>query len=188
MTVLKTLTAALVMMLPLVAGAAVVERVGVAEMTRMARQVVQGTVVSRAGRYLVTPGGRRIVTDVTVRVDRALRGETNETGSLVVTTLGGVVDGQGQLVPGAPRLAEGEEVVLFLVPSRPAPDGTPRHAVIGLSQGVFHVERDPASGNVRVGRRLQGLTFAGTDPGIVPSESMGLDELERMVRSGKGAP
>jgi len=188
MTVLKTLVTAIVMMVPLVGGAAVVERIGMAEMTQLARQVVQGTVMSRTGRYQETPGGRRIVTDVTIRVERVLRGGPDEPDSVVVTTLGGVVDGQGQLVPGAPRLAEGDEVVLFLVPSRPAPDESPRLAVIGLSQGAFHLSRDPVSGTVRATRRLHGLTFVGGDPEGVPSDQMVLDDLVRRIQTEKGAP
>ena len=45
------------------------------------------------------------------------------------------------VMPGAPRFSEGEDVVLFLAG---APPEVPH--ILALSQGVFRVVRDPATG------------------------------------------
>lgn len=94
----------------------------------------------------------RIVTDVTVRVDEALfasrdmegrSGPTRAGDEIVVTRLGGELDGVGLRVEGEPGLADGAELLLFASVS---PRGTLRP--VGMSQGVFPIARDTAGHEV----------------------------------------
>src|SRR5262245_31561662 len=51
----------------------------------------------------------RILTDVTVRVERALKGAVGQ--RLTLTQLGGVVDGARYSIPGCPAFRDGEEAL-----------------------------------------------------------------------------
>jgi len=125
------------------ARAAVVEAVDLPTLCRDATRIVHGVVVGEASAWR----DGIIVTRVTVAVRRALKGPAART--LVVSRLGGVVDGIGQVAPGEAELAPGEEIVLFVEPVL----GELR--VVGMAQGVFHV----ADG--RAAQRLAGLTLVG---------------------------
>ncbi len=91
--------------------------------------IIEARVVGREN----APQWRRPSTDYLVEVDRVLKG--SPAGStLVVRVLGGVrPDGVGLEIYGAPRFAEGENVLLFL---RPSDDGAYRVAQFML--GAFH--------------------------------------------------
>jgi hypothetical protein len=91
----------------------------------------------------------RILTDVTVSVGEALKGEPGE--QLVLTQLGGDLDGLRLAVPGGPVFRPGEEALLFVWR-----DGQGRAQVNGLAQGKFDITTDPATGE----RTLQRLPEA----------------------------
>lgn len=78
----------------------------------------------------------RIVTDVTVRVIEPLVGPARAGDTLVVRRLGGVVGDLGLRIEGEPTFVLGERVVLFVAEV----SGVLRP--VGMSQGVFPVERD----------------------------------------------
>lgn len=183
----SVLMAAAVLLIGVSALGAIVERVGLVELAREADLVVVGTVQSTAGRYEDPPNQHRIVTDATIHVNRVVRGELGPVDPLVVTILGGTVGESGQLVPGAPRLGEGDEVVLFLRSGKRKSDGSWRRTVIGLSQGVFHVFEEPETGIRKARQRLSGLTLSPVVPKEGSALEFGLDELTRIVESaGRG--
>lgn len=126
----------------------------------------------------------RIVTEVTVRVTEAVRGEAAE---LTLVQPGGELEGYRYTVEGAPVFRRGEETLLFAVRGR---DGRPQ--VSGLSQGKFDIRRDPATG-ARVLSRA--LPDAGKDPLLrrtdgargaraVTLEEM-LGEVRRLAEAGR---
>ncbi|NOZ01705.1 MAG: hypothetical protein GXP54_07430 [Deltaproteobacteria bacterium] len=165
------------------AGGSIVRRMGLDEMTRAADLIVRGKVEAASSRYDDPPDEHRIVTDVTVRVQDCLAGDPGRTGFLTVTVLGGVVEGRGQWVPGAPRMSVGDDVVLFLRPARVSVDGKPRRTVIGLSQGVFFLSRDPTKGKWTARRRLGGLSMLPEAKGPAAESGMKLEDLIRIVHS-----
>ena len=71
--------------------------------------------------------------DYIVLVERLLKGKIS--GSTVVVRVAGGVgpDGWGLELPGAPKFAEGDRAILFLVPQR---DGT--YGILHLMLGAFH--------------------------------------------------
>ena len=91
------------------------------------------------------PAHTRILTDVSVRVSRALKGDPGT--RLTLTQLGGEVDGVRVTVHGAPAFRAGEEALVFVWR-----DSKGRAQVNGLAQGKFEITRDPATGEARVER------------------------------------
>ena len=162
------------------ARALVVEPVTLDQLARESDAVVSGTVEAVASRYDDAPATGRIVTDVTVRVDRVARG-ADEGPQLVFTLPGGIVAGRGQRVPGIPTVRAGDELVVFMAPPALTARGA-RRAPIALSLGMFFVTRGddrPA----RAEQRLGGV--AVRELGVHPAEplSIDLDELLARVRA-----
>jgi hypothetical protein len=107
------------------------------DIARGASMIVRGTVVdTRAG---WVDGRRRVETVVTLDVAETLKGSVATRVSFHVP--GGVIGRYRSVTIGAPTFTTGEEVIVCLgtkVPELPY--------VLGLSQGVFRVRRDAASG------------------------------------------
>lgn len=99
--------------------------------------VVYGRV--RASRSFWDSTTRSIWTESEVLVSDCAKGRTGPT--VVIAEPGGVLGDVAHLVPGAPRLEQDAEVVLFLYD---APGG--RLRVVGLRQGIYQVVRDPGTG------------------------------------------
>jgi hypothetical protein len=106
-----------------------------------ARAIAVGRVVATEARW--TDGRRAIETLVTIEVEQYLKGDLGQ--SVTLRTPGGQVGPYLSVMPGAPRFAEGDDVVLFLVGDAPA---LPH--VLGLGQGVFRIVVDPAGRRVVV--------------------------------------
>jgi hypothetical protein len=102
-----------------------------------AHTIVLGRVVSLDSEW--TEGRRGIETLLSIDVERTLKGSAGD--SIVVRVPGGQMGPYLSVMVGAPRFAEGEEVVLFLAG---APPEVPH--ILALSQGVFRVVRDANSG------------------------------------------
>jgi len=150
-------------------GAQAVE-ISVEGLARASDAVVRGQV--RRLSTTRSPDRRRLFTLAEVAVTTSWRGAA--AGTVTVLLPGGVDGDLGQRVDGAPTLAEGEEVVLFL---HRAEAGTLR--VAGLAQGKFTV----AGGLARPD--LSRLHFLGSrvERGERQAGTMPLDELEARVRS-----
>lgn len=99
-------------------------------------QVAAVGVARDARSHVVTLGGqRRIVTDTRLGIRDAFFGGPGS--ELTVRTLGGQVDGVGELVSGQPELELGRAAVLFLLEG---PDSI--HHVVGMAQGHFPLQPD----------------------------------------------
>jgi hypothetical protein len=86
--------------------------------------------------HVVEVGGqRRIVTDTRLGVREVVFG--GATSEIIVRTLGGRVDGVGELVSGQPELELGRAGVLFLFEGPEA-----IHHVVGMAQGHFPLLAD----------------------------------------------
>jgi len=140
---MRTLTVAAALVAALIAGraqATVIEALTMRELVLHADVIVQAQVIGAAARLDELD---RIVTDVTLRVDEPLWGARrwSDLGSgseVVVTRLGGDLDGLGLRVEGEPTFALGETVVLF------AEERSGELHAVGMSQGVMPVRVDPS--------------------------------------------
>lgn len=93
--------------------------------------------------WQTSPQGKHIVTIVTFKVERTLKGQPSQ--QLQLEFLGGNIGGLVMEVDGMPQFQAGDRDVLFVSPHRNSVS-----PVVGLSQGRFRVERDRAAGTDRV--------------------------------------
>ncbi len=133
---MRVLILTMLLLLPASATATQVISLDLDEMTDRADVIVHGTVVAVTSERMPQARGR-IHTKVTVEPTEVLRSDRQQV-RYVISVPGGTVGRLGQLVPGAPTFAVGEEVVVLL--SRH--EATQRLVVVGLSQGRYRVERE----------------------------------------------
>jgi hypothetical protein len=107
-----------------------------AELVGRADWVLIGTVTQVTS--AVEAKGMRIYTYVTLADLEVIKGEWHDT-EYVLRVSGGVVDQRGEVYPGLPQFEEGKRYILFIQGNFSA-----LFPVVGLHQGVFRVEWDPA--------------------------------------------
>ena len=155
--------------------ATTVLRFSLEELVERADLVVHGTCAEVKGRE--TPDG--VVTDVTIRVARTLKGAASET--LQFTTYGGATESRGTFIAGSPQFEKGEELIVFL----DRPNRVGYRMAIGMSQGKYTVHEDAAGRKVAT-RNLAGLRFVDPRTGEVeeagPEQGVALDELLRTIQ------
>lgn len=116
------------------AHASTVRALSLADLTRKAEVIVVGVPEEAQSRRHVD--GKLLVTDVSVRVERVLEGTAKPGESLVVTLLGGELDGVALSVPGEAALPLGKRSLLFLY--RASRSGDLR--VVGMAQGAMSMQ------------------------------------------------
>jgi hypothetical protein len=107
-----------------------------AELVGLADWVLIGTVTQVTS--AVEAKGERIYTYVTLADLEMIKGAWHDT-EYVLRVSGGVVDQRGEVYPGLPQFEAGRRYVLFIQGNFSA-----LFPVVGLHQGVFCVEWDPA--------------------------------------------
>ena len=149
-----------------------------------ARTVFVAETVDVSSRWVSTGSGRAIVTVVTFKVRRTLKGELGAQTQLEF--LGGTVGEYRLEVPGIPRFRVGDEDVLF-VDDR----GQPVSPVVGFMHGRFRVLEEPGTGRRSVARhdfsRLSSVAEIGAAaPSAAPAwqspaPSLALADFEREI-------
>ena len=126
------------------------------ELTRGTRYIVTGRVVKMESYVAPYHGlGDWVFTDVTVRIDRAFKGNSSEaalkSGEVTFQVVGGTIGGVECICPEAASYALNERVIVFL-----RPVGT-RLWNTGWQQGKYRLSADGASvlggGRLPIGRR-----------------------------------
>ena len=133
-------------------SAITVKPLSFAELVDGSIAVVHGRVSDVRGQW--TADRHRIDSLVSVEVIAYLKGSLGD--RLTVRVPGGQVGGMVNVIPGAPRFAEGDQIVLFL-----KVDGPSIPIVTGTTQGVFRVITDPRSGGLTVVPPLVDTAVAG---------------------------
>jgi len=142
-------------------------------LTRAATDVVRVRVASSRSAW--TDDHRRIVTFVELDVLERWKGPA--AARLTLLQPGGERDGFGQAVAGVARLSAGEELVLFLERQGPL------CRVVGLSQGVYRVERPSVGGASAVPVAADGLTLIRpAGDALAPRTVLPLESLQVLVR------
>ena len=124
-----------------------------------AEQIFVGTVTASQSRKLPTGA---IVTDVTFSSLRVLKG-SEARGDIVLTVLGGSVEGETLKVGGFPEFRLG---VTYLIFSKD--NGTAIFPVVGGAQGMFQIKQDPTTGEELV---LDAHGMAITSPTVTDAIS-----------------
>jgi hypothetical protein len=112
------------------AAASITVALDLAELVAASEAVVVATVVDRRSQW---DSERRIVTDVTLRIDDTMKGHYGRGEDIVVRRLGGAIGDLGMRVEGEPTFSDGERAVLFA--ERVGAHLRP----VGMSQGVLRV-------------------------------------------------
>ena len=143
-------------------------------LTLDSREIVIGSVESVRSYW--DPGHTRILTDVTFRIQRSLKGSASE--RMTLTQIGGEVEGARYQVPGAPQFHLGEESLLFVWRDRAG-----RRQVNGLGQGKFDIRRDRTTERATV-QRAPGFAVrdARALSRVARGEHVSRIALEDMVR------
>ncbi len=116
-------------------------------MVSFSDEVVTGEVISVESRW---DDQGRIITDVVLQVETAMKGRANRNARLYFSQLGGHVDGITTHVPQYPRWKEGEEVLVFMGENR-----TFGLMAVGGRAGKFTIRRDPETGERYVAAQNQ---------------------------------
>lgn len=152
----------LVLLLPLRPAAGQVQKASLDELVGLSTSVVLGQCTQKQSFW--NEGRTKIFTEVTVRVDELVKGESP--AETVITIPGGRVGNTIYEVSDMPVFVEGEEVLVFLWQH---PSG--KELVTGAAQGVFSVVKDEVTG-----RRVV--------PGMLPL----LQEEKAAGKSGVAGP
>ena len=145
-----------------------------------ARTVFVGEVMSVRSRWIATPRGRAIATDVTFRVEDVWKGTVGAVTMLEF--MGGTVDGINMEVVGMPQFEVGQRSVLFVSGERSA------SPLVGFMYGRMKVERDfYGVDRVRThdGRSLASAAAVGPNRTnyMLSVPAMRLSDLEASVRA-----
>jgi hypothetical protein len=151
------------------------------DLVARADQVVLARVVDRRSLWMTSRSGRAIVTDVTLSIERTLKGPVYTQRSLEF--LGGAVGDDMLEVDGMPQFRVGDRDVLFIRDS-----GRPASPLIGFMYGRFRVVRDAVGGGQTIrthdGRPLASLADVGNPrpPAIIaPPRVVSLDDFLQAI-------
>ncbi len=167
------------------AEAATVLKVDVPAMVRLSESVVRARVAATRNVDLRPSVKSGLFTDVELEILEVIRGPARP-GHHILRLPGGTgADGIALTVPGMPRFAPGEEVVVFLEKSAHG------HVPCGLEQGVWRVQR-AADGTATATQSTTGLQLmARNADGRLkaieghPGQVMPLDALLRGIRAAR---
>ncbi len=158
--------------------AATVEAMTMSQMAQRAEMIFIGRVVGSRAEW--NTQRTRIYTYTTFQVERFLKGGAAET-EITIRLWGGQVGRMRAVVPGTPRFASGEEVLLFCAGTRARVP-----TLLGLAQGKFTLSRN-ASGERILKRDISGLVLVNhrTDsrPVGAPLVRYSLHEVEAHIRA-----
>ena len=159
-----------------VCSSTTIEPRSVEQLTRDSSDVIVGT--AGTPRSVWNAGHTMIYTVTNVRIEHALKGQRS--GSVVVTQMGGRLDGIQTKVAGVRQFDAGERAALFLRPSVDMP-GT--YVITGLMQGRFTIAN--SNGKEVVTNGVGGVTTYDRLTGELHEFSgaaMPLQELETRVK------
>jgi len=118
----------------------------IAFLRRLSSHVFQGRVEGQ--RCYISEDGKRVFTEVSIRILSVIAGTCNET-SIDLVTPGGRANGKTTVVVGMPRFTNAEEVVVFVkeMPRKSPAEGS-RFGLVGLSEGKYSVITKPNGARV----------------------------------------
>ncbi|MCC7538127.1 MAG: hypothetical protein IT379_18010 [Deltaproteobacteria bacterium] len=167
---------------PRPASASVVLALDLDELVAQSDEIVVAEVLSQSASWV----GRRIETDVRLRVDETVFGSSRRGNVIVVRRIGGNVGEIGMRVEGEPTFVVGQRTLLFLRRAY----GILR--VVGMSQGAMRIEPGtppivhPGGAGLALVRRSATGAMEDVDPASLP-QSRPLAEMLDDVRSAVAA-
>jgi hypothetical protein len=151
------------------------------ELVMRAESVVVARVAAIRSAWIESRSGRAIVTDVTVSIERTLKGPAHAERSFEF--LGGTVGDDTLEVAGMPTFHVGDRDVLFINEA-----GRPASPLVGFMYGRFRIVSDPQTGadiiRTHDGRPLASLDEVGNvrPPAFVaPPRTLSLNDFIRAI-------
>jgi hypothetical protein len=150
------------------------------DMIQKSTVIVHGTVQPTYSAFR----GAMIYTHYQVQVTNTFKGAAAQTWDIAVP--GGMVNGVQQYFAGAPALIAGQDYLLFLWTSK-----TGLTQVIGLSQGLFNVNRN-SSGQLIVSRGATSETMLNASGQTITDSSMQMtlaqmsSRIQAVLQGGSG--
>lgn len=149
----------LVAALPAVARATLVVKPTFDQLVDRADLIFEGEVVDVRSRWAEGRDGRVIVSDVTFRVTRTLKGTSSS--QVVLEFFGGTVGKHAMEVAGMPAFARGDRDILFV-----RQDARAGYPLVGLMHGRFRVKRSAVGADMVTtfdGRAIGDVARTGSD-------------------------
>lgn len=169
------------------ARASTVRGLSLEELTHKADLIVVGVAEESQSRRHID--GKLIVTDVSLRVEQVLKGKAKVHDTVVVTLLGGTLDGIGLSVPGEASLPQGKQALVFLQHAPRSHD----LRIVGMAQGALPMQAQGGTLMVLPPDGTGGLVERGSDGALHPAPaallqpepavSM-LDRVRKLVAAG----
>lgn len=156
-------------------------RLPIARLAARAQVILQGRVLSTT---VQRDAEGRIYTAVQLQVDEVWKGSL-ATNQFTIVHGGGTLGDQVAVVSGEANYEVGEEVVAFLVLNQRG-----EGVSVGLSQGKFHVWKDPVQGEKLAHNRFHGLRPTVANPTATPTAAtpilnrLTLAELKQRAQKG----
>jgi len=158
------------------ADASVARALSLSDLVRGSRHALVATPVDLFAQWETIGKHRRIITYTMVRTEYSIDGRPPGTRDVLVRTLGGIVDGIGQIVPGEAVLRRGATSALFI--SDVSKD---LFAVTGMAQGHYPLVSD-AQGMRRLTASRGALEVAAdANAAVKRLEGRSLEEVESLV-------
>lgn len=160
--------------------ATTLEKLSVDDMILKSTEIVCGKVTATTS----VMRGTAVYTKYRVQVTDTLKGDKRAGNEMDVFVPGGKFGSTVQQLPGSPKLGEGQDYMLFLWTSR---SGLTQ--VIGLSQGLFVVKRNP-KGEPVLTRNASDATMLDSSGQVVEDTPVSLrlrEMVDRIHRSLAGA-
>jgi hypothetical protein len=172
MTAKKVLLAALLILLPLQAGATMSRAIPFDDKVQHAEAILLGRAIRSEARW--DDSHRWILTYTTFRIEKSLKGFPAQ--EITIVTPGGTVEGIRQETIGVPSFRDGEEHVLFVRNSQAGP------TVLYFEQGAYDVLT--VRGERIVQPKVSSAVLIDTQRGMAvsPEEPRSLREFEKNVR------
>ncbi len=148
------------------------------ELVQESSVVVHGRVAEVRGQW--TSDRHGIESLVVVEVASYLKGDLGD--QITVRVPGGRAGGFVNIIPGAPRFAEGDRVMLFLKTSGPSVP-----VITGTSQGAYRLRTDTATGATLVVPPVIEGTTPPTPRGDLSRRPLSLAAFAAAVRNAEAA-
>ncbi len=151
-------------------GATTLQQLSLDQMIQESTSIVSGKVTGSTA----VMRGSMVFTKYQIRVTDQWKGNSGSVTDVFVP--GGKVGSVTQTYPGSPRLGEGQDYVFFLWTSR-----TGLTQVIGLSQGLFTMMKDP-KGELLLVRSASGETMVDSSGKVVEETPVSMRMREMVDR------
>jgi hypothetical protein len=175
-TLVRALAFSPAMLVPCVAQATLLRGLSLRDMTEQSRHILLLTPLGSQCSTIHLGGRQLIVTETSARVDDLIGKAAPNGSTVVVRTLGGVLNGAGLRVDGQAQFEIGAACVAFLTPS--SDDSL---WVTGMAQGHFPLENAAAKRYLTASPRLPELIdFAHS--GVRALAGRELTEARQLVR------